>query len=474
MKAAVRRLSCLVFLCGLLTASPPQDEQTLELIEGRLRQDGGNPRLWAARGAALTRLGRNAESLQSFEHALSISPKYLPALEGAADAAYGQDPRRAGGYVRRILAQDPGNRTAHAMAGAIAFEARDCRGVMDHFARSGEVARHSAEALAQWGECLTGAADATHAAERFRESLALHEDARVRFHLAVALHLSGQQGAALEALRGAPADAAARNLAGAIYVAQSRFAEAVAAYREAIALAPGEPRHYIDLASLCLDHQSFDVAADVVNAGLAANPKSPALYTLRGAIAAQFSRMEEAAADFERAGRLEPDQIYSDAGLSLLLEQQDQIEQAIAVIRPRLAKAPGSAALHFILGDLLLKPQNATAAQRAEARAQLTEAIRLKPDLAKAHAVLGKLLLQEGQAAAAVEQLRLALRHDPADRIALNQLVLAYRRLGRAEEARAAAAQLQRALTDERQAEVRKNGVRFVRLTPEKPEPAHP
>ena len=442
----------------------------LQLLDSRLEQDSGNPRLWAARGVALSRLGRNAESLQSFEHSLAISPKYLPALEGAADAAYRQEPSRAATYVKRILAQDPGNTTAHAMAGAIAFEARDCKAAVEHFDRSGEVARHSAEALAQWGECL----DSTHAVEKFRASLRLRPDPRVRFRLAVALHLSGQRDAALEALSDVPPDAATRNLAAAIYVAQNRFADAVAAYREAIALAPREQRNYIDLASLCLDHQSFDVAADVVNAGLAANPNSPELYTLRGAIAAQFSHMEEAAADFERASRLEPDQFYSDAGLSLLLEQQDQIDQAIAVIRPRLAQTPGSAALHFILGDLLLKSQNLTAAQRAEARAQLTEAIRLKPDLAKAHAVLGKLLLQEGQAGPAVAQLQLALRYDPVDRIALNQLVLAYRKLGRLDDARAAAAQLQRALAEERQAEVRKNSVRFVRLAPEKPAPVHP
>ncbi len=438
----------------------------LQLLDSRLQQENGNPRLWAARGVVLSRMGRNAESLQSFEHALAISPKYLPALEGAADAAYRQGARHAATYVHRILAQDPANSTAHAMAGAIAFETRDCSASVDHFERSGDVARRSAEALAQWGQCLLAAPDAPHAADKFRESLALRPDPKVRFRLAVALHLSKQEDAALETLRALPPDGAARNLTAAIYVAQDRFADAVAAYRQAIALAPQEERNYIDLASLCLDHQSFAVAADVVNAGLAANPESPALYTLRGAIAAQFSHMDEAAADFEKAGRLQPDQIYSDAGLSLLLEQQDQIDQAIAVIRPRLAKAPTSATLHFLLGDLLLKSRSLTASQRSDAEAQLKTAIRLKPDLAKAHAVLGKLLLQEGQAAPAVEQLQQALRYDPADRIAMNQLVLAYRKLGRLDDARAAAANLQQALARDRKAEVQKNSVRFVRLNP--------
>ena len=66
-----------------------------------------------------------------------------------------------------------------------------------------------------------------------------------------------------------------------------------------------------------------------------------------------------------------------------------------------------------------------------------------------------------------------ALRYNPADRIALNQLVLAYRKLGHLEDARSAAAKLQRALADERRAEVQRNSVRFVRMAPG-PLPVHP
>ncbi len=45
-------------------------------------------RLWTLRGMALSGSGSTAEALSSFKHALSLDPHYLPALEGAAQAAF--------------------------------------------------------------------------------------------------------------------------------------------------------------------------------------------------------------------------------------------------------------------------------------------------------------------------------------------------------------------------------------------------
>src|SRR5207253_6369669 len=99
-----------------------------------------------------------------------------------------------------------------------------------------------------------------------------------------------------------------------IYASQDKVADAIVAFRKATELDPKNEENYIDLASLCRDHQSFEVAADVVNVGIANIPDSAALYTLRGAIAAQTSNVEQAAADFERANRLKPDARYGDVG----------------------------------------------------------------------------------------------------------------------------------------------------------------
>ena len=444
--------------------SNAEAQRLLEQIELGLKQQPSNPRLLAARGLALERLNRDRDALQSFEKSLAISPKFLIALEGAAEITYRTHDPKATDYLSRILQQDPQNAAAHGMAGALAFEEHDCPAANRHFAAAEPRLNDNPLALAQWGECLLAEDEPHLATKQLGQSLRLRpQDKTVSYNLALALHLDHHDEEALEITKTLAADSDVLNLIGSIYAGQDKVADAIAAFRKATELDPKNEQNYIDLASLCLDHQSFDIAAEIVNVGIANIPDSAALYTLRGAIAAQTSNMEQSAADFERANRLKPDASYGDVGLSLLLGQQSQLDEAIAVIRSRLERAPNDAKLNFLLADLLMrKSGDAQESGQDEARRLLMKAVRLQPDFAKAHAALGKLLLKGGQADAAILELKAALEKEPNDRVALNQYVLALTRLHRTEEARAAAEHLRDVLAEDRRAEVRKNRIRIV------------
>ncbi len=460
-----------IVLITLFSQFAGQDQQSnaeaqrlLEQIELGLKQQPSNPRLLAARGLALERLNRDQDALQSFEKSLAISPKFLIALEGAAEITYRTHDPKTTDYLSRILQQDPQNAAAHGMAGALAFEEHDCPAANRHFAAAEPALNDNPLALAQWGECLLAEDEAHLATKQLGQSLRLRpQDKTVSYNLALALHLDHHDEEALEITKTLAADSDVLNLVGSIYAGQDKVADAIAAFRKATELDPKNEQNYIDLASLCLDHQSFDIAADIVNVGIANIPDSAALYTLRGAIAAQTSNMEQSAADFERANRLKPDASYGDVGLSLLLGQQSQLDEAIAVIRSRLERAPNDAKLNFLLADLLMrKSGDAQESGQDEARRLLMKAVRLQPDFAKAHAALGKLLLKSGQVDAAIVELKVALEKEPNDRVALNQYVLALTRLHRTEEARAAAERLRDVLAEDRRAEVRKNRIRIV------------
>jgi len=450
---------------GLDQQSNVEAQRLLEQIELGLKQQPSNPRLLAARGLALERLNRDRDALQSFEESLAISPKFLIALEGAADITYRTHDPKTSNYLSRILQQDPQNAAAHGMAGTLAFEEHDCPAANQHFAAAESALSDNPLALAQWGECLLADDEPHLATKRLGQSLRLRpQDKRVSYDLALALHLDQHDEEALEITKTLDADSAVLNLLGSIYASQDKVADAIVAFRKATELDPKNEENYIDLASLCLDHQSFEVAADVVNVGIANIPDSAALYTLRGAIAAQTSNVEQAAADFERANRLKPDASYGDVGLSLLLGQQSQIDEAIAVIRSRLERAPNDAKLNFLLADLLVrKSDDPQQSGQHEAQRLLVKAVGLQPDLAKAHAALGKLLLKSGQADLAIKELKVALEKDPNDRVALNQYVLALNRLHRTAEARVAAERLRDLLSEDRRAEVRKNRIRIMR-----------
>jgi len=445
--------------------SPPalQPQHVLEKVESRLKADPGNPRLLTVRGAALQALRRDREALDSFSRALTISPKFMAALEGAAQSSYRIHAPNTLSYLNRILTQDPANPTARAMAGELAFERADCTEANRQFAAAGPEVSNSPTALQHWGQCLLVSGDAHAGSLRLQtaSSMAPH-DQGILFDYALALFSDARYDSALEVLVPMPQNPRTLNLKANIYAAQNRFSEAVAAFRLAAELAPTNEQNYVDLASLCLEHQSFDVAREVVNSGIANIPDSAALYTLRGAIAAQTAESEQSAADFERARRLQPGDNYGDVGLSLLLRQQDRIGEAIALIRKRLARNPEDARLNFLLADLLLQSESQTAATKIEAERLLKKSIRLNPKQARAHSALGKLMLGNDQASPAAAELRLALELDPADRVALNQYILALKHLGKIQEANAAAQRLRRILAEDRAAEVRNNRVRFV------------
>jgi tetratricopeptide (TPR) repeat protein len=460
------RLAVVLVLSSLAIAqdpSTPQPQQILEKVESRLQADPGNPRLLTIRGAALQALHRDREALNSFSQALAISPKLMVALEGAAQSGYRIHAADTLSYLNRILKQEPTNLTAHAMAGELAFERADCTEANRHFSAAGAEASTSATALQHWGRCLIASGDAHAGSLRLQAASTLApQDHGILLDYALALFWDTQYDASLAVLDPIPQDSRTLNLKANIYAGQNKFNEAVAAFRQASELAPKDEQNYVDLASLCLEHQSFDVAREVVNAGIANIPDSAALYTLRGAIAAQTADTEQSAADFERARRLQPGDNFGDVGLSLLLRQQDRVGEAIGIIRERLARNPEDPKLNFLLADLLLQSESQTAATKVDAERLLKKSIRLNPKQARAHAALGKLMLANDQAGAAAAELKLALELDPNDRVALNQYILALKRLGKIQEANVAAQRLRDILAEDRVTEVRKNRVRFV------------
>jgi len=444
-------------------------DEALHLTDAGLKTQPQDARLWTIRAIALERLERLPQSLASFERALTLDPDSLAALKGATQVAYRTRSPKAAGLVRRVLARDPRDETAHAMAGALAVEVNDCKAAVAHFASGGAALRENRLALSQYAGCLLRLKRPREAGDIFQRLVdASPDDVTARYNLAVCRLQAGQTAEAEAAARAAmamtPADAEVLNLFAAASAAAGQLEPAIAALRKATEIAPGEERHYLDLAGLCVEHGAFPLALDVVNAGLANVPGSAKLHLMRGAILADRNELDEAMREFEHASVLSPDELYGSVGLSLVLRQADRLPDAIALLRRKLVERPRDATLNYLLGDALLRSDPAPASPEfTDARAALARAILARPDFAKAHAALGKLRVRAGEFAGAAEELRTAVRLDPTDRLALNQLVVAYRRLGRQEDAAAVAGQLKTLLDKERTEEVARNRIRLVK-----------
>ncbi len=443
--------------------------EALGLADDRLKSAAADARLWSIRGIALEKLERLPESLASFERALTLDPGSLAALQGAAEVAYRTRGPKAAALVARVVLRDPGSETAHAMAAALAVEGNQCAAAVDHFARSASVLRQNPPASAQYAGCLLEMKRPREAAQVFQRLVeASPGNPAARYNLAVCQLQAGQgeeaRATASAALAMSPADPDVLNLFAAASAAAGRLEPAIAALRKATEVAPREERHYVALAALCLEHDALDLALEVVNAGLANVPGSARLLTLRGGIRAERSEFEEAMRDFQRASALSPDELYGSVGLSLVLRQTDRIAEATALLRQKLARQPDDATLNYLLADALMRsdPPPGTP-EFADARAALQRALRARPGFAKAHAALGRLRLAGGDPGGAAQDLRAAVRLDSKDRLALNQLVMAYRRLGRPADAEAVAAQLKALLERERAEEISRNRVRLVK-----------
>lgn len=475
---ASKVVSALLFLQA--TVAPAQQDlrdalaghhyaEALRLAQAKIDQNSKDPYPWFARALAQNGLGRATQSFASLDEALKLNPRYLPAAEAGAQIAYGAHDPRAARYLALILSQQPANATAHAMAGVLAFEKNDCASTIDHFEKAESMIATDANAEMQYAVCLGRVGDTAAATPRFEHLHTLKPDDRAATYNLASVYVDQKRfREAVQLLETSrthdgPLDADSMNMLASAYAGNGQLAEAIDTYRAAIVLNPHDDREYSDLAILSMDHQSPAVALGVLEAGIRNNPKSAALYTMRGSIYAQIAKNEQAQSDFETADRLSPSQVAGTVGLGVLLRDDGNLDKAQGILETKLKTQPDNPVLNYMLADILIR-NGAAPGQQEFLRAErlLNLSIARKPDFAQAHAALGKLQIKAGKLGPAIAQLELATRLDPTDRTALNQLVAAYRRSGRTEDAARVAAQLAHTVSEERAQETEKNRIHLI------------
>jgi len=450
-------------------------DEALRLAQAIVKAEPANPWAWTVQGIAQAGLGNRQEALASYYKAVSLNAGFLPALEGAAQIEYDSQSPGAQPLLDRILAIQPDNQVARAMSGALAFERKDCRAAMAHFEKSQSVIASNPLALWQFGQCSISAGQAEKAAEIFQRLLNLQPtNAQARYNLGLAQFKAARPRDAIATLRvlaeSPTPDADLLNLLAAAYEADHQTDAAVAALRKATEIAPKDVRHYLDLAALCMDHAAYALGTEIVDVGLRNIPDSAALYSMRGILHAQTMQFDEAEADFSRANRLEPDQVYGTVGLGITFMQRGNPEDSVRILRERLARNPQDPALNYLLAEALLrKGIERGTPEFDEAKPALLRSIKGKPDFAKAHAQLSKLYLLAGDTAKALEESELAVQLAPEDRMAVYSLVRALKESGRNEEAKPLLLKLREIDAWELKEEADKNRVKLVRAAPPRP-----
>jgi tetratricopeptide (TPR) repeat protein len=417
-----------------------QFDKALQLLQPELQQSPKNPQLWTLRGIAFSGKGDKREALGAFRHALENSPDYLPALEGAAQIEYENGAKDAVALLQHVLQLRPNDPTSHAMLAALAYRHGDCATAVPHFEQSGSLAESQVGALQEYGDCLVRMKETEKAIQVFSRALAQsNSDASIRYRLASLQFMTQHSKDAIATLQPLlqenSTDANVLDLAASAYEADGNTPEAVRLLREAILSDPHNVNLYLDFANVSIDHQSFSVGVDMIDAGLRAEPKAAALYVARGVLYVQLAQYDKAEADFETADALDPWQSMGSAAEGLAAVQANEPERALATVRSKLITKPNDPFLLYLQADILTQrgPDPASLEFR-EALASAKKAVSLRPSLAAAHDVLAKLYLQAGQNEFAIAQCRKALTSDPKDQTALYHLIQALRKTRQTDE----------------------------------------
>lgn len=409
-------------------------ERALDLIRTALQQSPRDARLLTFEGIALSRTGKRQEALRAYDQALSVSPKNLAALEGAAQLEYDAKSKRAIPLLNRILVLQPDNTTSHAMLAVMSYQEHDCPAAVKHFHASEAIIDKQPIALGAYGHCLMQLGRAGYAVPVFRQIASLTpSEPHARYNLAVAELTANQGKEAAETLQpllesGAP-DADVLDLASAAFESIGDTPRAVSLLRQAILANPLEERYYEDFGTLSYNHDSFQVGIDVIDAGLARLPKAAGLFIARGILYIQLGQYEKGQADFETAHRLDPTQASASVAQGLAQMQASKLDQALQTVEAQMATHPNDAFMHYLKAEIISRNGAPAGTKSFEAAiASAARAVQLKPDFTLARNVLGNLYLKSGQVDKAIEQSRETIRYDPSDEVALYHLLQGLRR----------------------------------------------
>lgn len=211
-----------------------------------------------------------------------------------------------------------------------------------------------------------------------------------------------------------------------------RVAEALKAFRAAVAAAPNDAAHHVNLAyAMQQAAQPRDALVHLKRAVELDEANFDARYML-GAALEQDGDAAGAARQFEAAIALRPEFEPAHAELCRALAAADETAKAQAAIERALALNPSNPDFHLYHGNLLLQQRRSS-----EAAASFRQALVLRPHGAEAHGNLGVALQalrdHEGAVASFERSLELAPRQ-PQVRI---NLAASRRAQGRFEEAAA-------------------------------------
>jgi tetratricopeptide (TPR) repeat protein len=384
--------------------------QAEELYRQILQVDPDHADAWHLLGLIAHQTGRTAEAVVMIRRALQLQPSFADAHYNLGLVLLAQGRlEEAAASCRQALQLRPDYAEAHANLGNILKQVGRLDEALDSYQRAlwvrpgyAEVHNNRANVLKDQG--------------RLDEAAAAYE----------------------QALRLQPAFAEAHNNLGAVFEQQGKLAEAAACFREAIRLKPDLAEAHANLGKVVQGQSNqlpplgetqdagpahaavtergihlasagrLEEAAACFRQAIRLQPASAAAHNNLANVLRHQGRLAEAAASCQEAIRLQPDLVEALLNRAMILKEQNQLEEALVQGRQAIQLRPSSAEAHTTVGDILMALD-----RLEEALASCRQAIELQPHFVEGHNTLGVALYAMGRLAEAMACYRQAIELQP-------------------------------------------------------------
>jgi tetratricopeptide (TPR) repeat protein len=321
---------------------------------------------------------------------------------------------RAEQAYRQLLQSGAGQAEARYLLGVLCAARGDLAGAAAQLDEALGLRPAFAPALQQRGVVHARQGQLPEAVSRFREALRLQPgEAETRTNLGLALARQGQYAQAVALLQAVvqqrPDYTRAQNHLREALARQATAGTQSTLARHGVARLTGESAADCNQYGLAyLQQGKFAEAAARFQQALCLRPNDPEAYYHLGTTLWRQNHLEEASACYQHALRLRPDWADAYNQLGEVAYGQKRVAEAETHFREALHLHPDFGAAHYNLGTLLLKD-----GRMAEARECLQRAVQLKPDFAPGYHNLGLTWYHGGQFEEARAHFTDALRINP-------------------------------------------------------------
>ncbi len=155
------------------------------------------------------------------------------------------------------------------------------------------------------------------------------------------------------------------------------------------------------------------LAAEALAHASAMDSNSPTLHVLLGDIYRQREYYPDAEQEYRKALAIQPEDAGALLGLSLALMADSHIEEALHLAEAALKKNADDPELNAVMGEILSRRYDFSAAEPYLKKALLEKALNTRPELAPhVHALLGRVYAETNRTQEAINELNMGLADD--------------------------------------------------------------